>query len=696
MDCGSGSGVANSLAGSARRTRYLRITGGHQTWAIYATTVILWLLLLLPAAFLNRLFSLDLGSIFDIAAHFPQNIHWMLSPYNGSGRYFPAYWLYHMLLSRLFSCDVVPYYCIQSILFLASALIGCWLFTKVAGAGRIAILFAVSIFVSTPNVETLYTLGKAEPQLYLCLSLILLLFYSLPADKPLDIPKLGVISILFACAIWFKETAQVMFVFGAAGVAVAFAAGPLRRASFPPQFAALFRRYSAFILALALGLGAAKLPYLLFRADGKSAASTYTTYSVTAGLVLKNTLFYLIQQPDVVFFGLLAAAGLLIIWRRRRPLSREADPKTQSDFVFVASLLAMAWAYLGALLIWRWSMAYYLFVPSIIFRFCLGYAMYTIWRERYWTARPWVAVTLGSALLLLYAAVYLFYTGAAQVGYSQVYDAALRSYLAASHQNDRLILESYPFYAEQVANSEELLSAVFHAGRNVTGIADIVNPAVVTNEMRELRLVTDADLRKNEGNWPKKGEYVLDFTGDLLANWQVRGVAPWFSDGSDLRRDGGYDMTVVAHERLYFPALFRNVWTGWPNFAEVSVGYELYRVTEGPRFTWLGRYPDGWMGHSARLTIYPEYVTRAKVYVSTSQYNPQNSVSVYRDDVLLGRSDLSPGKEWLLPLSAAAKDRPTIFRFEVARTFVPRNIHVYEGDTRQLGARIRIESLGRD
>jgi hypothetical protein len=173
-------------------------------------------------------------------------------------------------------------------------------------------------------------------------------------------------------------------------------------------------------------------------------------------------------------------------------------------------------------------------------------------------------------------------------------------------------------------------------------------------------------------------------------------VAPWFSDGSDLRRDGGYDMELLTEQRIYFPAAFLNVWTLHPDAREVYLGYQLYRVAGDPRFTWVGKYPDGWMGKTARLTMYPAQVTHAEVYISTSKYNPENRVSAYRDDVLIGRSELTPGKEWTLPLDASAKDRPTTFRFEVERTFVPRNFRLSRSDIRQLGARIRLESLARD
>ena len=340
-------------------------------------------------------------------------------------------------------------------------------------------------------------------------------------------------------------------------------------------------------------------------------------------------------------------------------------------------------------------MTYYPFLPAMLFRFVLGYGFYVARRERFWRTRVWAGVMGATLLLFLYAAVDLYYSGVAQVGYSRLYTHAIRDY-SSVRPNAPLTIESYPFYAEQVVNTQRLLGLVFHQDRQVKGISDLVDPGVVTKEMRQLLRVSDADLSQNEANWPKKGDYVLAFTGDLLANWQIRGVAPWFSDGSDLRRDGGYDMELLREQRIYFPAVFLNVWTLRPQARDIYLGYQLYRVAEGPRFTWLGKYPDGWMGKTARLTMYPDHVTRAEVYVSTSLYNPQNSVSVYRDEVLIGRSDLSPGREWALPLIAAAKERPTTFRFEIARTFIPRNIHLSRTDMRQLGARIRIESLGRD
>jgi hypothetical protein len=208
--------------------------------------------------------------------------------------------------------------------------------------------------------------------------------------------------------------------------------------------------------------------------------------------------------------------------------------------------------------------------------------------------------------------------------------------------------------------------------------------------MRKLISISDAELANNEKNWPKKDDYVIAMTGNELATWQVRGVGPFYSEGSFLQKDGSYDMQEVAGERLYFPSVFINVWTNGLDFRQTYVGYELYRVIAGPRFTWLGRYPDGWVGRRARLTLYPEYVASALVHVATSRYNPNNSVSVFQDDVLIDKAPLSEGKEHTFKLRPVSKDVPTVFRFEVERTFVPQKLHLNK-DKRELGAIVRFE-----
>src|SRR5437016_6138443 len=106
-------------------------------------SLFLCFLFILPSAFLNKFFTLDVGGIFAQAAEFPKNLHSMLTPFNGSGRYYPLYWLYHAFLYSLFFSDVKGYYVTQCVLFLCAT--GLWirLFAKLAGPKSAA---AVGLF----------------------------------------------------------------------------------------------------------------------------------------------------------------------------------------------------------------------------------------------------------------------------------------------------------------------------------------------------------------------------------------------------------------------------------------------------------------------------------------------------------------------------------------------------------------------
>jgi len=676
------------------RTLYLRI--GHLLESLPADAIAVglpWLILIVPSALVNGLFSLDLGGIYDKAANLPGSLGWILSPYNGSGRYFPLYWLYYTSLFKLFSWHVGPLYAIQSAFFLASTLMACHLYRKAAGPGVTATLFAVSIFLATPNVESLYTLGKAEPMVFFFVASILLIFHSQSGETYRPSPwRVVSVAALFACSMWFKETSEVMLVFAGTGIAVTWLAA-LRQPP-PARHPTLLRRYAELLLALMIGGALSKVPYLLFRPGANGTAANYTKYPITPLLVWNNVYFYATQQPDVVCLGLFASFAVLFLWLRRGAALRE-DARAMSSFTFVASLLAMGWSYLAGLLIWRWPMSYYLFLPAIVFRFGAAYGACVAWRNGLFSRPAWLGIRFAAIALAAYAAIYLWYTGCIQVGYSRVYTQAIHEYLRTANHGESLTFESYPFYSEQVTNTKQLIDVMFHQERKLNGIADLVNPAALTPEMTQLFHLTEAILRGNEPKWPHKGDFVIAFTGNDLATWQVRGVAPWYSDGSDLWRDGAYEMQVVSERRVHFPALFLNVWTRIPSFHQTYVGYQLYRVAEGPRYSWLGRFPDGWMGKRARLILYPEFAGKACLYVSTSTYNPVNTVSVFRDDVPISKAALSPGREWSVELETLVKDRPTTFRVEMTSTFSPKKLWRTD-DMRELGGRLRLESLRRD
>ncbi len=152
-------------------------------------------------------------------------------------------------------------------------------------------------------------------------------------------------------------------------------------------------------------------------------------------------------------------------------------------------------------------------------------------------------------------------------------------------------------------------------------------------------------------------------------------------------------MQLLSQDSVYYPAPFMNVWTHRPELRRVNVGFEIYKVLQGPRFTWLGKYPDGWMGKRARLTLYPAYVSRAYVHISTSKYNPDNSITVSENGVVIDKEALSQGSERTIQLKTAAGE-PTVFEFSVKRTFIPKALRL-NGDTRELGAMVRLEPFAR-
>jgi hypothetical protein len=658
-----------------------------------ASISLLWIILVLPSVFLNELFTLDVGGVFNLAAHFHERLNWILSPYTGSGRYFPLYWLYNTALCSLFGFDIRGHFFALAVIFLLSALLTGVLFTNLVRDIRIALLFSLALFISSPNVESLYAFGKAEPAVYLLVSLILLLFHrGVTNPKALSPPACVAVAIAFTCSLFFKETSIALFAVPVAGILGTFVLNhskcPTHRNTSP------FRSYAPMLLCLGFGFALSKLPYLLFafaKAAGHAPAS-YTAFSLTPKLIADNVVFYFTQQPDVTILGIVATFFVALIIRNALSSASKLDDKATADLIFVTSLLVMAWAYLSVFLFWRWSMAYYLYLPAFIFRIVAGYGVYTIFRLDLCARRVRIGSCVVICLVFFHAAVYLWYAAASQVTYSELYSDALRQYVKLSHDGDSLVFESYPFYSEQVVNTAQLLDDVFHETRRLYGIADLVDPAVVTPEMRQLLSISDEALANNEKNFPRKDDYVIDITGNELATWQVRGVAPYYREGSFLLKDGSYDMEMVAGRRAYFPSAYINLWNSHLGFAQTYVGYEIYRVVRGPRFTWLGRYPDGWMGRRARLTLFPEYVDHALVHISTSRYNPINSVSVFENDVLIDKMALSEGKEHTFKLRPVSTDAPTVFRFDVARTFVPQKLHLNK-DKRELGAFVRLEPM---
>ncbi len=668
-----------------------------QRYHIILLTIILWAIFSLPAILFAGWFPLDLGAIFKMGQNFQEWLPWILSPYNGSGRYFPLYWIYYLSQVPLFGTNVAPYFFLQSLIFLTSAILASVTIYKLTRSTRLTLLMLLTFYFSTPLAENINTLGKGEPLSYLILAVIWFIFFIKNVIKPctLDLKNvlidIALISPLFALAIWTKETSIVLLGLGLTGACIAVFLGKFCHL---PNYTSIVKEYLCFLSTLIIGYGISKIPYVIFPANIEG--SNYTDYDITLKLIAENFLFYISQQPDVIMFGVLAiillgTAGKILFFNKKA----KPDQLTTRAYIFALSLCAVAWAYYLSLLVWRWPMAYYMLLPAIIFKICAIYGIYLtnllgLLKKQYlrFTIYPLIGLSL------IYSSFYIYYITSSQIIYSRVYtDAMFKSdhYLNLPGDKHDLIIESYPFYAEQIG--VQLDTGTGWRYHTAKGIADVLDPDVTSNkELLKLLNITQAQIDSNIDNVPKRGDYLLVFTGNNLATWFSRGVTPYYSKDSILKMQGAYDMELLEEKNITFPAIYINTWTHLLDMENSYIGYKLYRTLDDwPEFLWKGRFPDGWAGNVSSLLINPTYQRPVIVKISAPEYILPQKVTIRKDGEFLKELTLINTDEIILNLSDKALLKPTRFQFDAEKTFIPKELNLYK-DHRKLGLLINLDT----
>ena len=653
-----------------------------------AALATVWLVFLLPSVLFNQWFTLDMGGMFAKAADYPANIAWALSPYNLGGRFFPAYWLYHFAVFGVFTTNVAAHFAVQAAIFVVALAMACRLLYRLTGSLAATVVFGTLACLGGAVAENLHTLGKAEPLAFFFIMTAITLFAGLDRARRLPAAaRFVIVAVMVALAMWSKETSMVMLVLAPAAVAAGIYVHGLglRDVLRTPGFG----RWALLLVAVIGGFLLSKAPYVLAPRGPQGKAISYVEYDITLELVAENVAFYATQQPDVLLFGL---AAVWLCWRAARRLrAGGADARARADFMLVTGLLAMAWGYYGGLLIWRWPMGYYMLLPGIVFKLAAVHAATNALRSGAWTRRTRAAALGLAALAGLYALLQSFYVVTSQITYSRMYTEAISRYMALSTPRNRLILESFPFYSEQVTNTRQVIELLYGEKRDVTGVADLLDPAVATPEVMRLLRITHEQLAANRRSLPREGDYLLLMTGNKLATWFVRGVTPYYSEDSILGRDRAYDLIPVAEGRAFAPGAFMNVWTYRLNLARTYVGYKLYKVTNrSARIVWTGRYPDGWLGPVSSVRLSSDYGERARVTLSTPGFNSPNRVRVWKDGKLLRDLALTEGHE--VQFDVATGGTGAALNFFVERTAVPRELGLNR-DKRELGVLSRIEPL---
>lgn len=673
-----------SAADAARPSRLLPTRLSRTQVLLLLAGAAVWLAFSIPAVSLSRWFPMDMPALFLMGAHLDEWLAWILSPFNGSGRYFPAYWLYWCLQFPLFGDKVWAYLLVLNLLFLgATALTSAVLYRATRNVTATLLLF-VAIYLSSPLAENLATIGKAEALSYLLLIAVVASFQRGAVRAKASLFTLLGLPLVFTLSIWTKETSLVMAGFAVVGAVTAYGMGKVgaSRGLAPPV-----RPWLGLLGILAVGVLVSRLPYWIFPRTRTS--TDYVDYKITADLLGDNLYFYLTQQPDVIITGLLATILLLLaarkLWTRR--LLMTADDVHQ--FVLMVAICAMGWGYWLALQVWRWPMAYYMLLPAITFKASAVYAIWLHLRNGDWNAAKRGAVFGLVGVCLAYGGLAMYYITASQIAYSRLYTDALYRVRDNLGPKQRLVIETYPFFAEQIQGTESLLEEQLGRTVKVGGIGELIDPAMLKPDLMKLLRITPQDLERNLGNVPKRGDLMLTFTGSKLGTWFLRGVTPFYMPDSFLKREGSYDMELVATRDIVTFSPFIHVWDDRPTAGSTWLGYKLYRIKdEKPKFLWSGRYPDGWIGEKATVTVNPNYRERLSFVVSAPPYVLPATVMVRRDGQLMKSVELKTTEEMPLDLGPAPATS-TAITFEVSKTFVGRDIRLNRDD-RKLGARIAL------
>jgi hypothetical protein len=646
----------------------------------YFTILIGWFIFVFPSLIGSTWFYLDDPGGLLISKNIFKYFSWLLPDYV-SGRYYPTYWLWKGIVYKIVGESPFGFYFFQSIILFISALLIFWITRLLTKETILGILSVFLFFSGSPIAENVFTFSKSEPLLLLLIlfNLFIFLHYFYKNSSAKDLFYIIGSVCISVLSIWQKETAVVFIVFGVIGTVCAF----LLKTS--PSNNKTSKSFFIITLASIISFIITKLPFLIFR--NPNPANSYINYPISLELIKTNFFYYINQQPDIFIIGLIA---IILIVTRIKSVFQETS-EHQFPFIVNVSLLVMSLCYILILLIWRWPLGYYMYIPSAFLNLIVGSMLiYQIQGSRLKHSLLIVILVIGLLVSKSYSLIYNYYVATTQRAQAQVYMESIEQYMKVANSGNRLLVEQWPFWIQSVFESNTLIKDIYKKkGLKVDGINDILNNIEITPEAAEIMGIKN--IPKKETRWPKKGDFILVFTGEKLAYWHVRGVAPYYIPNKPLLLNRGFDLQLIASDKKINKVFYLDD-TKRLKFGDIYTGYQLFQVNDVPHILWDGRYEDSWVGKKAKCNIYPESIKREfNFQLNVLKPCIPNKLEIFLNKRLIKTIEIvHEGTQVISIQSDGVKGKSIEIEFNLEKTFIPKNLGI-NNDTRELGAMIDIK-----
>lgn len=534
----------------------------------------------------------------------------------------------------------------------------------------IALSLLVGIF-SSPVAEQLYTIGKKEVFLTTSITACLLCLYNLVIAGTAGRKRWLLYGAYFASlfvSFTMKETSAVIVV-------------PLLLLLL---YAFFWKKESVKEVAVCLAVCVAlilcqKAYQAVFIVD-----QSYTTYQLSLSIITYNLEKYVKYNFDILIWGCLGLAANFFAFVRGR---------FQSKYAFFLIVNLTGWAYIAGLCLWRWSMSYYLYPAAILFALSLGGLDSVVNLEGKVRQKLVMAVfAIAGTVSLLYGIVSNYCVASSQVDMSRAYTDSIYTLLWVVEDGDRVLLENYYLYVEQVNQTNRILTTYFQKDVEVYGAFQSIWDNYATDEELEVYGYTREEYEREKATIvPQVGDYVVHYINNRNYYGSTRAINPSVTkDAFGKLIESGYTLEPIGESIRY-----RWLWdiTNSPfGVGQAEAGYQIWKITDyTPVSKFTGVYGDGWSGKTIQIDNYATseegQITVKDIGTVTNGYT-NNTLRLYVDGEYTDTIQVAQGSTIALDDYVPADQEMHSLLIEIDKIFVPSALNEHSADDRELGINI--------